>query len=229
METNPEGDLPEAETATTSNDLDGWEVKKSFIFMLVPSVIAALLLVAKHAFQVSLDKLDPSDWALLAAILLPWVIGQIQTLKLPGGVEVTLREQKREIESMKHRDLVRVINGLKMAKPSAPVPTESLQPARGSAPPPATSSPAQFLLASMFSDAEIAHLENIKKKTPDRYRFFRGLEFELRHLLDMGLIDRRPGKGIRTLQREQGPIWEHFELTGRGREVLDAVRPSVGA
>jgi len=49
-----------------------------------------------------------------------------------------------------------------------------------------------------------------------------GFEWELRHLLSLQLIDRVPGKGMRTLFAHGGNqnVKEHLSITQRGRDYL---------
>jgi hypothetical protein len=57
-----------------------------------------------------------------------------------------------------------------------------------------------------------------------------GFEWELRHLLSIDLIERIPGKGVRTLFNQKGnrDVKAHLVITQRGRDYLRMFQEASG-
>jgi hypothetical protein len=78
----------------------------------------------------------------------------------------------------------------------------------------------RFLLQSFVTDYERTHLNNLESKEPFRFNKSDAFEAELRRLLSLGLIARRPDRGIRTLFEAGDDVHNHLEITDRGRSYL---------
>jgi hypothetical protein len=80
------------------------------------------------------------------------------------------------------------------------------------------------LVGLVTSDSQRAYLQKFAGDTPFMADIHRGsgFEWELRHLLSLQLIDRVPGKGMRTLFALSGPqnVKEHLVITQRGHDYL---------
>lgn len=80
------------------------------------------------------------------------------------------------------------------------------------------------LVATLIvSDYERMHLQNLVSEEPFVAEVKPGstFEWELRHLLTLKLVDRHPGKGMRTLlDQEKGNIKAHLFITELGRKYL---------
>lgn len=79
---------------------------------------------------------------------------------------------------------------------------------------------------------ESEHLRNMARADGTFYgRWCKSFEKELRHLLELGLIDRVPGKGIRSLradsEHQDTVVTNHFTLTASGREYLSSSQTQV--
>jgi hypothetical protein len=80
----------------------------------------------------------------------------------------------------------------------------------------------RFLITHFASAYERDHLAKLRDGVPFQYgndETRPSFEQELRRLLSVGLIERVPGKGIRTLG-EYGDLREHFTITSDGRRFL---------
>jgi hypothetical protein len=82
----------------------------------------------------------------------------------------------------------------------------------------------RFLLENFVSSYELVHLEKLANGTPFPFSKSDTFEAELRRLLSLGLIQRKPGKGIRSLFQAADDVQSHLEITARGREYLDYLR-----
>jgi hypothetical protein len=78
----------------------------------------------------------------------------------------------------------------------------------------------KFLLENFVSGYELVHLEKLAAGTPFPFVKSGTFEAELRRLLALGLIARKPGKGIRSLFQAADDVNAHLEITPRGREYL---------
>ena len=81
----------------------------------------------------------------------------------------------------------------------------------------------KLLITLIMSDYERMHLQNLASEVPFISEVKKGstFEWELRHLLTMDLVERLPGKGMRTLfGAGECNIKEHLSITERGRKYL---------
>jgi len=78
----------------------------------------------------------------------------------------------------------------------------------------------RFLIEAYASEHELVHLRKLNRGSPFPFVPRDSFEDELRHLLSLGLIDRRPGSGVRSLFRDADDVGHHFEITDRGRTYL---------
>lgn len=82
----------------------------------------------------------------------------------------------------------------------------------------------KLLLDVVISDYERTHLRALASDGPfwANVQQDSSFELELRHLLTLGLVDRHPGRGIRSLFRDEGrrDVKEHLFITERGKEYL---------
>ena len=82
----------------------------------------------------------------------------------------------------------------------------------------------RLLVDLVVSDYERTHLRNLIAEGPfwADIRQNSTFEWELRHLLTLGLVDRHPEKGIRTLFHDEGrrDVKEHLFITERGKQYL---------
>lgn len=89
------------------------------------------------------------------------------------------------------------------------------------------------LVDLIVSNYERMHLAAFVSDDPFLADVYHGSSFEaeLKHLLVSNLIDRHPGKGIRTLFSEEGKrdVKEHFFITERGRNYLRAYEAAHAA
>jgi hypothetical protein len=80
------------------------------------------------------------------------------------------------------------------------------------------------LVELVISEPERTHLRRLDASEPFRTHVKLGsnLEWELRHLLTLQLVDRHSGKGIRTLFIHEGEqdVKEHLFITKRGQDYL---------
>jgi hypothetical protein len=79
----------------------------------------------------------------------------------------------------------------------------------------------KFLLENFISAYELVHLEKLGRGTPFPFAWCDSFEAELRRLLAFGLIQRKPGRGIRSLFKASDDVRNHLEITDRGREYLE--------
>jgi hypothetical protein len=80
-----------------------------------------------------------------------------------------------------------------------------------------------FLFENFVTGWELQHLQTLAEHAPGRpfpYTWAQTFEDELKRLLGLGLIERQPGKGFRSLRKENGDAGTHFRITARGREYL---------
>ena len=79
----------------------------------------------------------------------------------------------------------------------------------------------RFLLENFVSEYELIHLKKLGSGEPFPFKKSDAFEKELRRLLSLGLIARRPNKGIRSLFSAGDDVRKHLEITERGRWYLD--------
>ena len=80
-----------------------------------------------------------------------------------------------------------------------------------------------FLFDNFLRGYELEQLNNLN--SPDRfsYTFQGGFEKELRNLIELKLIERHPGKGIRSAKKDMSPfndLRKHFFVTDKGKWYL---------
>lgn len=78
----------------------------------------------------------------------------------------------------------------------------------------------RFLLENFVSEYELTHLKKLASGEPFPFRKSDTFEKELRRLLSLGLIARRPNKGIRSLFSAGDDVRNHLEITQRGKWYL---------
>lgn len=81
----------------------------------------------------------------------------------------------------------------------------------------------KFLMENFLTSDEHHHLRKLSGKQV--FPFFKDantpfFETELRRLIALNLIRRKPGKGMRTLKNEGGDVNDHFEITEQGVRYL---------
>jgi hypothetical protein len=74
----------------------------------------------------------------------------------------------------------------------------------------------KFLLESFVTEYELKHLKHLASGAPFLFTRADPFEAELRRLLSLGLIRRRPGRGIRSLFEAGDDVRNHLEITERG-------------
>jgi hypothetical protein len=82
----------------------------------------------------------------------------------------------------------------------------------------------RFLLQSFATEYELSHLKKLESSEPFLFRKSGPFEAELRRLLSLGLIARRPGRGIRSLFATRDDVHNHLVITERGRSYLEYSR-----
>ena len=78
----------------------------------------------------------------------------------------------------------------------------------------------RFLLQSFATEYELTHLKKLASREPFLFKKSAAFEAELRRLLSLGLIVRRPGRGVRSLLDAGDDVHNHLEITERGRSYL---------
>jgi hypothetical protein len=78
----------------------------------------------------------------------------------------------------------------------------------------------RFLLQSFATEYELTHLKNLEAREPFFFNKSDAFEAELRRLLSLGLVARRPGRGVRSLFAAGDDVHNHLEITERGRSYL---------
>lgn len=78
----------------------------------------------------------------------------------------------------------------------------------------------RFLLQNFVSDYELIHLKKLESGEPFLFKKSDTFEKELRRLLSLDLIARRPNKGIRSLFSAGDDVRNHLEITDRGKWYL---------
>jgi hypothetical protein len=78
----------------------------------------------------------------------------------------------------------------------------------------------RFLLEGFVTKDELAHLKHLASGAPFPFKKANPFEAELRRLLSLGLIVRRPGRGVRSLFETGDDVQNHLEVTDRGRAYV---------
>ena len=80
-----------------------------------------------------------------------------------------------------------------------------------------------FLFDNFLTGYELEQLIKLNSPTRFSFEFQGGFEKELRNLLELKLVERHPGKGIRTAKRDihiDNDLKEHFFITDKGKWYL---------
>ena len=79
-----------------------------------------------------------------------------------------------------------------------------------------------FLLLHFITDYEKNHLRKLQSYDRFSYEFRASFEEEIRRLLALKLIERHPGKGIRSAKKDKwdNDLKKHFYITNKGEEYL---------
>jgi len=82
----------------------------------------------------------------------------------------------------------------------------------------------RFLLENFVSRYELTHLKKLGSGEPFPFTRSSSFEAELRRLLSLGLIERRPNRGIRSLFEAGDDVRNHLKITERGEAYLAHLR-----
>jgi hypothetical protein len=86
----------------------------------------------------------------------------------------------------------------------------------------------RFLLQSFATEYELTHLKKLESREPFLFQRSDAFEAELRRLLSLGLIARRPGRGVRSMFDAGDDVHNHLEITERGKSYLAYSRQVEG-
>lgn len=78
-----------------------------------------------------------------------------------------------------------------------------------------------FLVRNFVTEFELVHLKKLAAGDPFPFSPSGTFETEIRRLISMGLIRRRPGRGIRSMLAASDDARNHVEITDEGRNYLD--------
>ena len=171
---------------------------------LIPLVAFGLIIV--HMIWSGLI-IDAITLGLLVIMILPWLSTILENARLPGGWELTFRKIEAVQEEQK--------------KQQSDIETQRSQIRTLS-----------FLLNRLVSGFEIGHLNNLLGPKPFEVNYdpTTGIfKQELRHLLGLGFIERKPGTGVRGLEAQlkahgRADVKEHFSITDKGKEYLELLQ-----
>ena len=79
----------------------------------------------------------------------------------------------------------------------------------------------QFLLENFLTGHELTHLQKLANNEPFPFNKSQSFETELRRLIALNLIDRKPNRGIRSLFHDNDDVRKHLKITNRGIEYLN--------
>jgi hypothetical protein len=79
----------------------------------------------------------------------------------------------------------------------------------------------KFLVESFVTADELVHLQKLAAKTPFPFVGCAPFEAEIRRLLAFGLVERRPGKGVRSLFAAGDDVQRHLTISKRGMAYLE--------
>jgi hypothetical protein len=82
----------------------------------------------------------------------------------------------------------------------------------------------RFLLENFVSGYELTHLTKLGSGEPFPFTKSQTFEAELRRLLSLGLIERLPNRGIRSLFAAADDVRNHLKITDRGKAYLAHLR-----
>jgi len=74
-----------------------------YLAMLISLLCASLIII--HAFY-SQFTIDTTTLALIVILIFPWLLPYIKTLKLPGGTEVTFKDQVQQLERLSEKSKI---------------------------------------------------------------------------------------------------------------------------
>jgi hypothetical protein len=79
------------------------------------------------------------------------------------------------------------------------------------------------LVKTVVKDYHFQHLKNLARDGPYYVKLHDAFRKELYDLIEMGLINRKPARGIRTLFDSEAPhnVKDHFEISDAGRKFLE--------
>jgi hypothetical protein len=78
----------------------------------------------------------------------------------------------------------------------------------------------KFLWENFVTEYELVHLEKVRAGLPFPFNRTDSFEKELRRLLSLGLLERKPDRGMRTLFEAGDDVRNHLQITERGRDYL---------
>lgn len=78
-----------------------------------------------------------------------------------------------------------------------------------------------FLVRNFVTEFELVHLRKLAAGDPFPFSPSAPFETEMRRLISMGLIRRRPGHGIRGMLSAGDDVRNHLEITDEGRNYLN--------
>lgn len=168
---------------------------------LIPLVALGLIVV--HMLWPRLI-IDAITLGLLVVLILPWLSTLLENAKLPGGWELTFRK----IEAVQEEQ----------RKQQSDIETQRSQ-----------IKTLSFLLNRIVSGYELKHLNNLRAPSPFIVNNDPTLDIfkqELRHLLQLGFIERKPDTGVRGLEAQvkahgSTDVKAHFSITAQGEEYLE--------
>ena len=79
----------------------------------------------------------------------------------------------------------------------------------------------KFLVQNFVTEYELVHLNKLARDESFPFKQSNTFEAELRRLLAMGLIARRPGRGMRSLFNAGDDVRNHLTITDQGRKYLE--------
>ena len=82
----------------------------------------------------------------------------------------------------------------------------------------------RFLMENFVSEWELTHLRKLASGEPFPFTRCKSFEDELRRLLSLGLLARKPSRGIRSMFKVGDDVRNHLEITDRGRSYLDRLK-----
>lgn len=91
----------------------------------------------------------------------------------------------------------------------------------------------KFLVSHFVTDAELQHLVRLNAPGPFSYTVDETTHFfeqELRRLRSLGLIAGQPGRGVRSLKKQnRGDVKDHFLITEQGKRYLELRTETEGS
>lgn len=82
----------------------------------------------------------------------------------------------------------------------------------------------KFLMENFVTEYELTHLKKLDSDQPFSFKKSPNFENELRRLLSLRLIERKPGTGVRQLFEAGDDVRNHLEITERGRQYVSYAR-----